>query len=369
MPKLNLHYRLFVSHMMVMVIGLAGFATISRFSSVRLFTRHLDSLEISGALLRSVRADVRLGFEAAWVYSSLLALGVGAIAAALLSYWVAYRINHSLVELEQVAYRLANGHLEERAPVSAIPELARLGRSLNQMVAALEDAELRRREMVTDLSHEMRTPLTIIRGYLEEIDSDRLQPTPEIRRRLLNETKRIERLVNNLLDLSKVESGSLSLSPQVLPLRPLLVALAERFAEQLVEDGPTLGVDCASDLPCLWADSDRTEQILVNLVGNAIRYTQQGNITLSAWPDQSRVWIAVSDTGHGLSAQDLPHVFDRFWRSAESRTRHSGGTGIGLTITRQLVELQGGEIFVESQLGKGTTFKFWLPADRRYPIT
>ena len=361
MPKLTLHHRLFFSHLIVVMLGLFSFSAINQLSSQHLFSRHLDSLESSGALLRSARLDIMQGFTSAWSSSNLLALGLGAMASALLSYWIAYRINHSLLEIEQVAYRLASGHLQERVPTSKIPELARLGRSLNQMVSALEDAELRRREMVTDLSHELRTPLTVIRGYLEEIESDRLEATPDIRRRLIVETKRLERLVNGLQDLSKAESGSLPLQAEALSLPPLLAELIERFGSQIMEDGPVLEVDCQGGLPLVWADGDRTEQVLVNLLGNAIRYTPSGRITLRAWADRKRVWVAVGDTGMGLAASELPHVFERFWRSAQSRAQHSGGTGIGLTITRQLVRLQGGDIFVESQLGRGTTFKFWLP--------
>ncbi len=361
MPGLNLHYRLFLSHLSVLLLGLLSFAAISNLSSAHLFSRHLDILESNGFSIQEVRIDLVKGFDWAWNYSTLLALIVGIATAALLSYWIASRINHSLVEIEQAAYRLANGHLSERVPTSTIPELARLGRSLNQMVSALENAEARRREVVTDLSHELRTPLTVIRGYLEEMDSDRIQPTPEIRQRLIGETKRLQRLVNNLQDLSKAESGSLPLSLQALPLPPLLAELTERFESQIMDEGPTLRLDCPADLPEVWADGDRTEQILINLLGNAIRHTVAGSITLKAWPDDKRVWIAVIDTGCGLSASELPHVFERFWRSAKARSQHRSGTGIGLTITRQLVELQGGEIFVESQPDQGTTFQFWLP--------
>lgn len=361
MPGLSLHYRLFFSHLSVLLLGLLSFAAISNFSSAHLFSRHLDSLESSGFSIQEVRLDLVRGFDWAWNYSTLLALVIGIVTAAFLSYWIASRINHSLVEIEQAAYRLASGHLDERVPTSRIPELARLGRSLNQMVSALENAEARRREIVTDLSHELRTPLTVIRGYLEEIDSDRIQATPDIRQRLINETKRLQRLVNNLQDLSKAESGSLPLSLQALFLPSLLAGLTARFADQLMEDGPTLQLECAANLPRVWADGDRTEQILVNLLGNAIRHTQQGSITLKAWAEGKRVWIAVSDTGCGLSPGELPHVFERFWRSEKARLQHSSGTGIGLTITRQLVELQGGQIFVESQPNQGTTFRFWLP--------
>lgn len=338
-----------------------SFAAISNFSSAHLFLRHLDSLEGNGLSIQVVRLELVQGFDRAWSYSSLLALIVGIMTAALLSYWIASRINHSLVEIEQAAYRLASGHLSERVPTSQIPELARLGRSLNQMVSALENAEVRRWEIVTDLSHELRSPLTVIRGYLEEIDSDRIQATPDIRKRLIVETKRLQRLVNNLQDLSKAESGSLPLLYQRLRVPPLLAELVERFASQLMDDGPTLQLDCPADLPEAWADSDRTEQILINLLGNAIRYTQTGSITLKAWSVDGQVWMAVIDTGCGMPASELPYVFERFWRSEKSRSQHRSGTGIGLTITRQLVELQGGKIFVESQLDRGTSFQFWLP--------
>ena len=361
MPKLNLHYRLFISHLLVLILGLLGFAVISNLSSAHLFSRHLDSLETSGFLIQEAREELVQGFDWAWNYSTLLSLAIGIGVAAILSYWISSRINISLVELEQAAYRLANGHFDERVPTSQIPELARLARSLNQMVSALEDAEQRRREIVTDLSHELRTPLTVIRGYLEEIEGDRLQPTPDICKRLIGETRRLQRLVNNLQDLSKAESGSLPLSPQALELPPLLAELSDRFADQLMEDGPVLRLDCPADLPEVWADGDRTEQILVNLLGNAIGHTSQGSITLKAWAQGEQVWMAVIDTGCGLSPHELAHVFERFWRSEKSRQQNSSGTGIGLTITRQLVELQGGQIFVESQLNYGTTFKFWLP--------
>ena len=359
--KLSLHRRLFISHLLVLVLGLLSFVLIRRLSFSYFFAYQLDLLEADGIIMQSARELLLSGLRSARDTSTLMALASGALSAAVLSYWAAHRINRSLMTIEQVAYRLATGHLDERVPISQIPELARLGRSLNQMVIALEGAEQRRREMVTDLSHELRTPLTVIRGYLEDIDSDCLQETPEIRQRLIAETRRLERLINGLQDLSKAESGSLSLSLAAFSVQPLLASLVDRFSSQLSEEGPVLQLMCDERLPLVWADCDRTEQILINLLGNAIRYTQRGHITLKAWTQDNKVWISVSDTGHGISSGDLPHIFERFWRSASSRVHHSGGTGIGLTITRQLVELQGGKIWVESQLGEGTTFTFCLP--------
>ena len=168
-------------------------------------------------------------------------------------------------------------------------------------------------------------------------------------------------LVNDLQELSKAEAGYLPVNIQPMNLRPLLESLVEKFADQLLEDGPVLHLECASQLPLILADIDRTEQVLINLLGNAVRYTPEGSISIRVWTEESKLWIAVIDTGIGIAASDLPHVFERFWRTDQSRDRHSGGTGIGLTISRSLVELQGGQIEVESELGSGSTFRFFLP--------
>ena len=144
-------------------------------------------------------------------------------------------------------------------------------------------------------------------------------------------------------------------------MHPLLDSLVERFADQLLEEGPSLELDCPLDLPLVSCDRDRTEQILVNLLGNAIRYTETGFIIVKAVKVNRWVWISVTDTGVGIAEADLPFVFERFWRADPSRCSHSGGTGIGLAIARRLVELQNGRIEVESELGKGSTFRFCLP--------
>ena len=162
-------------------------------------------------------------------------------------------------------------------------------------------------------------------------------------------------------ELSKAEAGYLPIDLQPVNLRPLLESLVEKFADQILEDGPVLRLECSIQLPPVIADIDRTEQVLVNLVGNAIRYTTEGYITVRAWTKPGKLWIAIIDTGIGIAPENLPRVFERFWRADRSRARYSGGTGIGLAISRRLIELQGGKIFVESQLGKGSTFRFFLP--------
>ncbi|MFB2769876.1 sensor histidine kinase [Pelatocladus sp. BLCC-F211] len=358
--SLPLATRLFFSHLVVMIVGVLALVIISKLSSPRFFVLHLEQLEKRGYRLFHIRTELVDGFEGAWRRSTVWSVIVGGTAAGGLSFWVSRRIMQGLTQMEKVTQEFATGRLNARLPMSDIPELNRLGTSFNRMAASLEGVETRRRELIGDMTHELRTPLTVVRGYLEELADGSIEPSPEIYLRLVRETKRLERLVNDLQELSKAEAGYLPIHIKLVNIRSLLESLVTRFADQLLEDGPILQLKCPAELPLVLADIDRTEQVLVNLVGNAVRYTNQGTITIQAWIDDSKLWIAVIDTGMGISPEDLPHIFERFWRADKSRDRHSGGTGIGLTISRRLVELQGGYMEVESELGVGSIFRFCL---------
>jgi signal transduction histidine kinase len=362
MPKLSLGARLFISHLLVMMVGLGSFVIIAKFSSPRMFVLRLEQLESRGIFtVRSARTYLVEGFQNAWNRSAILSLIVGTSAAGGVSYIFSKRITKPVKHMKYITQKFAAGNLEERVPESAIPELNQLSVSFNSMASSLGNVEQRRRELVSDLTHELRTPLTVMRGYLEELAEGRIEGTPELYLRLIRETKRLERLIHDLQELSKAEAGYLSINSRSLNLYPLLNSLVARFADQLWEEGPILKLDCPRDLPRVLADRDRTEQILVNLLGNAIRYTETGSITVTTHKQNRQLWISIIDTGVGISQEDLPYVFERFWRADPSRSSHSGGTGIGLAIVRRLVELQGGHIEVESEFGKGSTFRFSLP--------
>jgi signal transduction histidine kinase len=359
--KMGLRGRLFFSHLVVMLVGVASLVSISKISSPRLFILHLERLENQGFDLIDVRTELVAGFESAWQRSTIWSVLVGTTAAGGLSYWVSRRIMQRLTEMEQITQKFAAGQMDARLPVSDIPELSGLSASFNRMAASLEGVEVRRREVIGDMTHELRTPLTVVRGYLEELADGGIEASPEIYRRLAQETRRLERLVNDLQELSKAEAGYLPINIQRVNLRPLLESLVEKFTDQLLEDGPVLLLKCPSVIPPVLTDIDRTEQVLVNLLGNAVRYTNEGSITIVVGTEASQLWIAVIDTGIGIAPENLSHVFERFWRADQSRDRYSGGTGIGLTISRRLIELQGGKIQVESELGVGSTFRFFLP--------
>ena len=361
MSKVGLRSRLFLSHFLVMLVGVGSLVIIGKVSSPRLFVLHLQQLEGHGFRLRYARTQLVQGFEIAWSRSTFWSVIAGATAASGLSYWVSRRIVQPLTQIEQITQKFASGQLDERLPTSEIPELNRLGASFNRMASSLEGVEQRRRELITDLTHELRTPLTVVRGYLEELADGRIEASPEVYYRLVRETTRLQRLVNDLQELSKAEAGYLAINLQPLNLRPMLESLVQKFSDQLMEDGPVLRLEGPPHLPPVLADVDRLEQVLVNLAGNALTYTDIGSITIRAWTESGKLWVAVIDTGPGIAPEDLPYVFERFWRAAQSGTRNSRGTGIGLAISRRLIELQGGQIEVESQLGKGSTFRFCLP--------
>ncbi|MDX2230161.1 MAG: HAMP domain-containing sensor histidine kinase [Leptolyngbyaceae cyanobacterium bins.349] len=361
MTKMGLRARLFLSHLVVMIVGLSTLVAVGKLYSPRLFVLHLDNMQIGGFNLVRVRQKLVDGFESAWSRGAFWSVIVGASAAGGLSYLVAKRITQPLIQMEKVTQKITAGQLDQRLPANEIPELDRLAISINQMAANLEGVEQRRRELVGDLTHELRTPLTIVEGYLEGLSDGTIDPTVDIYQRLVRETGRLRRLVNDLQELSQAEAGYLPIRLEAVDLPPLLRAIAAKFFDQLFEESPALKLECPGDLPLVLADPERVEQVVMNLLGNALRYTEVGTITVQAHSAGRKVWIAVIDTGQGISEEDLPHVFERFWRADRSRDRSSGGTGVGLAISRRLVELQGGAIEVESEIGRGSTFRFSLP--------
>ncbi|TVR09532.1 MAG: sensor histidine kinase [Phormidium sp. GEM2.Bin31] len=359
--KVDVKIRLFLSHLLVMLVGLGSFILISKIYSPRQFVIQLEQMESTEFFsVRSVKTYIVKGFETTWNRSTFWSVISGASAAVVLSYWLSRRITLPLRRMRQITQRFAAGDFDERMPMSEIPEFYQLSLSFNRMADSIREIEHRRRELISDMTHELRTPLTVMRGYLEELADGRLEPTPETYDKLARETRRLERLVNDLQELSKAEAGYLTIDPKPLCLCSLLEGLITRLSEQLIDE-LTLSLDCPEDLPKVFGDYDRIEQVLMNLLGNAVRYSDSGTISVKAWCDEPYIWTAVSDTGIGIAPGDLPYVFDRFWRAERSRSRHSGGTGIGLAITRRLVELHGGTIEVKSQLGQGSTFYFSLP--------
>ncbi len=363
MAKINLLTRLLFSHLLVVLLSMM-IVTLSGVSlNPLLFDRRVQEMREKGLLDIDPRTEQTLitqEFHDSWERSMGISIALGTVGAMGLSLLVAHRIRAPLQKLTTVTQAFSEGNFKLRMPNSEIPELHYLSQSFNRMANSLEDSEQKRSELISDMTHELRTPLTVTRGYLERLLEGKTAPSPELYQNLIQENRRLERLVNNLQELSKAQSGSMPLKLQAIELKPLLSKLVERFNEQLIDD-PSLELENIAHALTVVADRDCLEQVLVNLIGNAIQYTESGTITVRAYHENDLVWIEVQDTGIGINSDDLSHVFERFWRADKARSRRSGGTGIGLAITQCLVELQGGTIEVKSHLNQGSTFRFCLP--------
>ncbi|MEC3893275.1 sensor histidine kinase [Nocardiopsis sp. LDBS1602] len=243
-------------------------------------------------------------------------------------------------------------------------EIGRLAEAFNEMSEHLERAEDQRKAMVSDVSHELRTPLSNLRGWLEAVQDGMVEPDPERVRMLLGETLLLQTVIDDLQDLALADAGRLRLSPEAVEVAPLIDQVIAGHGLRAEEAGVRL-VGEARDVT-LVADRSRMLQVLGNLVGNALRHTPEGGtVTVGAHRAGSQVVIRVADTGVGIAEEDLPHVFDRFWRADRSRNRRTGGSGLGLAIVRGLVELHGGSVTADSTVGEGTTFTLRLPLNGR----
>ena len=272
-----------------------------------------------------------------------------------------------LANVMVAADAVAEGDLSARVPEYGPGEFRRLARSFNRMAGELARADEQRRNLTADVAHELRTPLHIIQGNLEGVLDGIYEPTSEHITATLDETRLLARLVSDLRTLSLAEAGQLPLVREQVDVAELLGDVQTSFSGQAEAADVDLKIQSVPSLQ-ISADIGRLNQVLGNLVANALRHTPAGGkITLRAEvpPDgPDGVQIIVQDTGGGISAEQLPYIFDRFWRGDQART-HSGGTGggLGLAITRQLVRAHGGSIRVESEEGVGTTFTILLPAD------
>ncbi|HXM76096.1 MAG TPA: HAMP domain-containing sensor histidine kinase, partial [Thermoanaerobaculia bacterium] len=241
-------------------------------------------------------------------------------------------------------------------------EIGELARSFNAMAEAIARTETLRRALVTDVAHELRTPLTNIRAQLESLQDGLASPTPRVIDSLHDDALKLERLVDDLQDLALAEANQLDFRVERLDVSGALSAAAAALETRAARGDVTVAVRPATGVPDVLADPGRLAQILANLLSNALTHTPPGGrIELTARPAESQVEISVSDSGNGISSEDLPHVFDRFYRADPSRARSTGGTGLGLAIVRQLVRSQGGDVRVESEPGRGSVFSFTLP--------
>ncbi|MBM2615607.1 HAMP domain-containing protein [Actinoplanes sp. LDG1-06] len=277
------------------------------------------------------------------------------------TYWIARQVSSPVRRLTGASQMLAAGQLETRVRINGKGELARLASSFNMMAEAVQQSEERQRRLIADVAHEMRTPLSNLRGYLEGLSDGVIEPSKDLFVSLHEETMLQGRILDDLQVLALAEAGDLGYTKAPTDLAELASGSVTAQRAVAAEAGVALTVDASAPV---WveADQDRIRQVLGNLLTNAIRYTDRdGQVLVRVRAEAGEAVLTVQDTGVGIAAGDVPHVFDRFWRADPARQRATGGTGLGLTIAHRIVTDHGGRIGVESRQHVGTTFTVRLP--------
>jgi signal transduction histidine kinase len=293
------------------------------------------------------------------VVAALVSTAVGLI----LTLTLLRRILTPIETLTTAALKLEGGDFSHRVPITSRDEIGVLTRAFNVMADGLVRLEQLRKNMVNDVAHELRTPLTNIRGYLEAMRDQVIQPNPQTIELIYSEAMLLNRLIDDLQDLAMAEAGQLRLVREPIDLAARIATTVEVLQPALQGRQIDVQIDLADGPLLVDADSGRLGQVLSNLVNNALAHTPPGGrVAISAERRDGEVLVAVRDTGAGIASEDLPFIFERFYRADRSRARRTGGVGLGLTIVKQLVERHGGRIWVESTPGKGSTFLFTLPA-------
>ncbi len=299
----------------------------------------------------------------AQVNRSILLAGIAAAAIALVLGFILFRqITAPLNALATASDKIATGDLTARASVRGEDEIARVGRSFNAMADKLARSETARRNMLADIAHELRNPIGVIQSHLEAMQDGVFPLDSEQVDSLHEETLLLSRLVGDLRELALADAGQLALNRAPTDLRALIERTVNAFQAQANEREITLTASVPENIPPLNIDAQRIEQVLRNLLSNALRHTaSDGAITVRVTREKNFARVDVRDTGTGIAPDDLPYVFERFWRGDKSRSRTQGSTGLGLAIAKQWVEQHGGQIGVYSQLNQGAVFWFTLP--------
>lgn len=373
----HLGAKLLLSYLAIILVGVVILIIASQFLLPATFGRHMAGMAMMDGMMQTpgpnagqgfggrngmsqLYADFRASFNEALLYATLAAT----VVAAILSLYLSRNVVAPVQAMSLASRRIAEGRYDERVQVRGEDELAQLALRFNQMAEKLSEVESMRRRLIGDVSHELRTPLTAIKGSMEGLIDGVLPPTAETFQQIHAEADRLNRLVDDLQELSRVESRAYRLDPHPVGVPSLVETVIKRLAPQADSKRISLNLELPPDLPRVLADEDRAVQVLTNLTGNALQYTpENGRVTVSAKRVQHEIQISVRDTGAGISPEHLPFVFDRFYRVDKSRSRRAGGgSGIGLTIARALVEAHGGRIWAESPgEGQGSTFAFTLP--------
>ncbi|MBI9045346.1 MAG: HAMP domain-containing histidine kinase [Anaerolineaceae bacterium] len=376
----KLFWKVFLSYLLILFIFMFVLTVAFQFSTPTSFNHHMDEMNNvmigdhgnrMGGMMNTMMVEEFFeifdsAIREALFWAALIAFPASFIVAALISRQMVQPIQL----LSTAAQNITQGKYQQRIPTNPdkdennMDELERLTVNFNQMAGSLEQAENMRKQLIGDVSHELRTPLTTIKGFMEGLIDNVLPADPITFEEVHNEAERLSRLVDDLQKLSFVESNGFQLTKQPIKIEKVMEKIQRQSKPLIVKKDLEFIIDLPNDLLEVFADEDRLEQILLNLLNNAVDHTNnQGKVQISVKANADHIEISVTDDGIGIEEQDIPFLFDRFYRVDRSRSRKDGGgSGIGLTICKQLVQAHGGEIrAISAGTGKGSTFSFTLP--------
>ncbi|MDQ2895521.1 MAG: ATP-binding protein [Actinomycetota bacterium] len=365
----NLSAKLLAGQLLVVLAGAGTLLLVALSLGPTVFRHH-----IRGAL-GYVPPDVARHLDMAFSDATLISLGVAVVAAILtafvLSWVVSARVVRPVRTLASAAQHIARGAHGARVPVRGTDELAQLAGAFNEMAASLQRAEETRRQLLADVAHELRTPLATVESYLEALADGVLPADEENWGAIRAETARLNRLVDDLQQVSRAEAHQLDLHPTPTSPAALVDDAVRAAGPAYATKGVALDAQNESRLPAVEVDGERIAEVLANLLANALRHTPSGgHVHASARRDGELVEIALTDNGEGISAQHLDRIFERFYRADPARSRASGGSGIGLAIVRAIIEAHGGTVAATSEgIGRGATFTLQLPVQHPASVT
>jgi two-component system sensor histidine kinase BaeS len=380
----HISVKLFVSYLIILMVGVSVLLGAVIFTAPGAYSRHMQMN--SGGMNFNPRTQEMMGDGIIpgkgmpgqgigfnnFRDGILEALGYSVVAAIFVAVSVSVIFSRQIVAplkaMMAASQRISDGRYDERVTVKGADELAQLGERFNKMAERLEQTESMRRQLIGDVSHELRTPLTAIGGFMEGLIDGVLPESPETYEQVRTEAKRLSRLVDDLQELSRVESGSYRLDIHPVNIVDIILVVAKRLNFQFTEKNVRLKIPNYSaehvEFPPVSADIDRITQVLTNLIANALIYTPTGGqVSIFANQFGPQLKVSVVDNGIGISSENIKHIFDRFFRVDKSRSRAGGGgSGIGLTIAKAIVEAHGGRLWVESDGEEmGSSFIFTLP--------
>ena len=392
--KSKLWMNLFLSYLVVVLVGMLVLGVAIGLGIPAAFNRRVMPMmaDQSGITMnehmRGMWKGARIGTEGdqsgllfvrfrRGVLDAVFPASIAAIATAfVVSLIVSRKVVAPVQAMTIASQRIADGHYSERVPALkgfagvVQDELSHLAVNFNQMTERLEQTETMRRQLLADVAHELRTPLTTIKGSMEGLIDGVLTPETETYQHIYQEADRLQHIVLDLEELSRVEAGIYKLKLEDIAIKQLIETAVKRLDWQYEEKGVKMEIRLPEDLPSVVADRDRIGQVLINLMGNALQYTPPGgHVVISGEVNGSELKIGITDTGIGIAPQHLSSIFDRFYRVDKSRARAYGGSGIGLTIAKHWVEAHGGKIWARSEgAGKGSSFNFTIPLREIKPV-